>query len=531
MNTDPIEESRTIRGGIRDKNATHHWKVLNNNFSLCTPPKKIIIFPGSASISSRQSNALCKEAEALLASCPTPYELCGFYYSNSNNRPKLVIQRAEELLNYFIPLIADKDKLGDLHRLPADKAAKNMHNVVVFTHCYGSRIINAVDKQLSMLMAEIGYSEEEIKNINRQLFVAHHNTPVEELGIEYSNFSNIYRITQADENNNAVKYSLNSLPYYILTEKMADDEVLVAPISENEQALIVQQVSKGGESEHNGAYWEKTRGKTLAGQQEEIMFKAIFNEAVAAKYPLQNVAQVVDKALKNSSDIKIDYAKMQQYGQEFIDDYKEYVAEISEEYNTAKNKVLKHRLSTDDIENLSEEALFLTDDKFKNLFDYAVKQDDYETAEKLWQKMLLSFPPIEHGKDLRETYKEYSRDFYEAQYCYYEYVQHALNNDDVKLFQAIVQNNDVLPYLDYSSAEDKTALMAGAMYAKIDAKKENMSEDIYVNGLLAVAKRCKQTAPDGNSRKVNKSLDAKISALGINREKIALFKSQNTDSR
>jgi len=153
MKTDSLEESKTIRGGMRDLAANHHWRTLNKNFSLCDKPKKIIALSGNASISPRQSNALCKEAENLLAGNPAEYEICGFYYSNNDRQPKSVIQRADELLDYFVPLIARTNKWGDLQRLPTEQAAANMRNITVFTHCYGSRIINAVDNKLDEIMA------------------------------------------------------------------------------------------------------------------------------------------------------------------------------------------------------------------------------------------------------------------------------------------------------------------------------------------------------------------------------------------
>lgn len=465
--------SFSINGGIREKKSSRHWRTLDDTFSLQNKPKKIVVLPGNASVSAKEANGMCKIVESFLDPNRYNYELCGFYYSDNSKTQQSVIERADSLLNYFIPLIGNKNKFGDLERLSFDSALKNMRNVVVVTHCYGSRIIDAVTKELSNVMKDIGYQNEEIKSIQRQLFVLHQNTPVTDLGKSSSYSSNLYRITQADENNPVSKYSVDSFPYYLLTEEMTSDEVLLSKLSANEQALIVSKISNSGESEHNGAYWSPNGSKTQAGKKEDTFCKAILNEAVFSNYLIENMQQLLQNTMKKDPFIAEDMQESIEYGQEFSDDYHNYVKEVAQENNQIKIKIKKETLKKDDLDKISEEALFLTDKDGVNLLGYAVKEKNYEAAGLIWHNMKKAMPKFDASKDNDKTFKNESADIYEAFLTYKTYVQQAIDSDNMTLFKEIVtdQDKDIFGFLDLSHKEGETFNLAKKMYKKSRSSK------------------------------------------------------------
>ena len=400
-----------------------------------------------------------------------------FFYSDKTRTPQSVIERADKLLDYFIPLIAKQDKSGNLQRLSLKEAAENMRNVVVVTHCYGSRLIEAVDKKIDEIMKDIGYQDKEIEQIHRQLFVMHQNTPVENLGVDEFHSTNLYRITKADENSVIEKYPLDSFPYYLQTEEMEKDEVLLSPISQNQQALIVAQISDKGESEHNGAYWVSTYLKTAAGKKEQQIAQAILKEVVFSDYPIININQIISKTIQQNPDIAPMLRQIQEYGKELTDDYHGYVNDIKTEHKQTEYKLYTHSLTEKDVEQLSVEALFITDDKYQNLFEKAIKIGDYKAAGILWRSMKNAMPVIQPETDIKTSFKGESYDLLEAFMVHHHYAQKAIEEDNIELFKEIVLPSDVYD-LDIAQAKGETAHLIKSMVSKkTTLKKKNLELD------------------------------------------------------
>lgn len=454
-----------IRGGIRDKKSPIHWRTLSDNFSLLGKPKKIIVLPGNAAITPKQANGMCKSIENMLETGNQSYEICGFYYSDKEKTPDSVVSRASMLLDYFVPLVAQKDQYGDLKRISMDKAAENMRNVIIATHCYGSRIINEVDKKLDEIMKDIGYNDKEIEYIHKQLFVLHQNTPVEDIGINKPKSTNILRISKSDENNIPANYQLKSFPYYILSEQMTEDEVLISPLSDNIHAIITSRVSQKGESEHNGAYWLEDKFKTKAGKKEEIVANAIFNEVVSSDYPIDNLDQILHMVTKKKPLLANEIQEMYEYGREFSEEYFDFVRDVAMEYKQAKAKLLTNNLRSEDIQDLSVEAMFTTDEKGTSLLGYALKQNNYEAISILWQSMKRELPPPNPNEDIKTTYKDEPADMLEALLLHRRYVQQAINDDNIELFKSLSPDADVLAYVDYKQAKGDTLRYAQEIYS------------------------------------------------------------------
>ena len=501
-----------IVSGMRDNNAARHWRSLQKGYSLRTGPKKILTMPGNGAQTAKAANGMCKVVQNLLGNTSFKYEVCGFYYPDNDRGAQSTAVRADTLLNeYFVPLIADKNQLGDLVRLSKDEACKNMRNVVVMTHCYGSRMMAVIDEKLEEIMADIGYSKAEIADIHRQLVVVHHNNPRDELGQKELGSSNLYRITQADEANKPGKYMLESFPYYVATEDLQADEVLLAAIYDNEHALLIPRVCNGEESEHNGAYWMASEKKTPAGQIEEKIFRAIFKEAVTSGYYIESLDRLEERAISKEPQLQSVFTKIKEYGAEFMEDYQYYKSDAVEDFFAAKDKLLKQSLSADEIAELAPEALFMTDENMKNLLDYAVEKKDISTVKNLWSKMREELPQAEAGNPISSQYEVESADMLNAKIRQRVYLQRALEKDDLSLFSALVETED-LSYLDYKNAGEKLMRRIGGIYCKLEPETAKTDLMQFRKCLNAMTERMQELPVDAETSGIKKALKGKISA-------------------
>lgn len=524
--TETEQTQNKIIGGIRDRKAPRHWRGLQKGYSLRKKPKKILVLPGNGAETAKSANGMCKVVQDLLGKIPFKYEVCGFYYPDNDKSPQSTAERADILLNeYLVPLIADKNKFGDLERLSKEEACKNMRNVVVLTHCYGSRVMAAIDTKLDEIMADLGYSAQEAEDIHRQLFVAHHNNPRDDLGQNELRSSNLYRITQADERNIPAKYEMDSFPYYLVTEELQKDEILLTTVHQNEHALIIPRVGDGEESEHNGAYWMDTERKTKAGQREEEIFRAIFKEAVTSKYYIESLEQIENEAIPPHHPLNHLFGKIREYGQEFADEYNDYASDITSAFRQAKTKFKTGSLSAEEIESLPPEALFLTDSERKNLLDYAVEKQDIITAKLLWSNMRKEMPEPQAGNAISLLYDDEAANMLNAKIRQRIYLQRSLDKDDVPMFLALIEKSD-LPYLDYAHAGEKLARRVGSIYGKLTPETANVDLKQFDKGLDSIHQRVKTLPADDESAEIKKALNERklyskqryIQMLGMMRE-------------
>ena len=438
-----------IEGGIRDnRDSLRHWRQMPQDYSLRTKPKKVLVLSGKGVQTAKAANGMCKVVENLLGTAAKNCEICGCYYPENEKTVQNTALRAMEIVDKFlVPLIADKDENGNLTKLSFAQACRNMRNVVVVTHCYGSRVMAVIDEQLDQIMRDIGYSETQAKLIHRQLFVAHHNNPREDLGSKALNSTNLYRITQADERNTPEEFVIGSLQHFISTEEMVDDELLLMPISATEHALVIKRISDGVESEHNGGYWIKPYEKLSAARLEETAFRIVLQEVVGSNYPIENLTEIEEKAWHGNPDIQ-DYAtQIREYGQEFADDYFSLRQALTERYKINKNLLDSGRLGAVEIAKLTEKDLFFSSNDGKTLFDYSFAKGDVTTCRNLWLQMQKYLPLGRHDDAVQSVWKNTSED-HKAQYeRYCRYMQQAQQSGNISMYET-------LRSLEYGTAEN-----------------------------------------------------------------------------
>ena len=65
----------------------------------------------------------------------------------------------------ILPRLVDSDG----NALPVDIVQNNLRKIVFYSHCYGNRVANRLDKKLTQHLKKLNYSADEIKQIQKQL--------------------------------------------------------------------------------------------------------------------------------------------------------------------------------------------------------------------------------------------------------------------------------------------------------------------------------------------------------------------------
>ncbi len=211
----------------------------------------------------------------------------------------------ELLKDIFLPQIAEK-KGRQWQRLDTKIAARNMRKWIIFGHCFGDRIMRCMDFLMRHKMLKIGYSIEEASYIQQQMVVFGHNSMVASIGQDSNGFLYLERMLAKDGEYGRVRFPQDSFQSYFQRMKILSNKVYMVPLNEQEIALLVtttndkRKASSIVISEHDKGYWKNTECKPIPAQNEERIFRSIFNEVLRTNYLLQNWRQVIDNLMKKS---------------------------------------------------------------------------------------------------------------------------------------------------------------------------------------------------------------------------------------
>lgn len=502
------EKKFTFIMGIRDDNAPNHWREVSKNYKFAQH-KTVLVLPGSAAHSSKAANGMCKIVEEMLPEkIRKSVDICSLYFpENTKHREGSVVRALTLLDEYILPLVSKVNKKGYLEKISAEEAAKNLRNLTVFTHCYGSYMAEAIDIQLSKDLISLGYSEKEQKNIQKQLLVIHHNSISDLLGVVKMNSTNLYRITQADERRKLCMFNSDSFQYMAQTEDISADKVLYAKIGENERALLIKQITEEGEYEHNGAYWHDD-AKSEGGEKEQQIMRLIFAEAVGSDYPLDNIEKLIRQAVKSHPDMKPLLTETLVSGKEFSDSYLTYRNKLFDKNLVLREKQMTNELKEKEIKTLPPEVLLYRDADDKMLLDYAIENNNVPQAKILWNAVRKMLPKNEGLFELE--YAKLSRNYKQAYENHQMYLQLLLNVGYPEMFTVLAKGADSLPRLDYTVADDKTLLGAAKIYAGLPANTGQLDTLYYYKSLVYMYARVEKMPQTDETIGVMKQLDSKI---------------------
>lgn len=465
--------------GIRDLSAENHWRAVSEDFSL-SDKKTILILPGSATNSAQEANGMCKIVENMLTSEERErHTICSMYYPNSRIGGGITTIRVQILFDkYIVPLIAERNEKGDLEKINPQKAAQNLRNLQIVTHCYGCDIVMALDTELAKTLRNVGYSEEEQKVIGRQLFVVHHNNINENLGNTEQIATHLVRMTKADEETVPNAFTEDSFLYYVQKMNLTQNKALYIKISPNERVLLVDCIHPEGR-EHNGGYWSDDK-RTAAGHDENIIFSRIFQEVTSTDYPLENMEQIIRNVIRKNATEKELFSKVLTYGKKAGDEFAAYRQKLRGEFAAARDNLQKGKLSKKQIEETAPSTLFLYDEKDgKTLLDMALEQQKVPTVKALWERIHKLLP--KSNSEYNNPYFEYSSNYSRMHVRQRQYLQNAMNSNDEKLIKIFAKGFDDWSKLDYTKMGDKCLPVIIDAYMKYAENPANASMFVKIN--------------------------------------------------
>ncbi|MBP5353200.1 MAG: hypothetical protein J6Y91_05495 [Alphaproteobacteria bacterium] len=313
----PVSTANEFVIAVRDLSAPNHLRFVQpEDFRINEGKRKLIIFPGGKTMTPEQGNGMCKLTEKEFfsqlfledngkklspkaklerekayyqaAELRDQYEICVVIYNNRNR----ALQVQQFFDAFLVPLVAQKDALGQLHRLDSAEAAANMRCFTASAHCYGAYLLKEIDEEFGKLLPELGYTPQECNEIARQSVVFNHNNVDEDLGVHQPNMLHIQRLPQHDD---ALPYEAcrpGTYQRFIKGEKYGFEGPCIDELSAHEMVLLAPQISLSGQNEHEG-YWLPPAKKSAVGVQEEKLFQAIATEVLSASEPRQDVLEIL----------------------------------------------------------------------------------------------------------------------------------------------------------------------------------------------------------------------------------------------
>lgn len=495
--------------GIRDYKAASHWRNCDENFSLLDK-KTILILPGSGTNSAEQANGMCKIAENMLPDDQKDkWQICSMHYEDKDTGIIPTTIRAIDLLdNYLVPLFTTKDKKDDLHKIDAQTAAKNLRNVVVFTHCYGCDIMQAIGEKMSELMTEVGYTDKERDNIMKQMFVLQHNNIDYDIGNYKNKTTNLIRISQCDEHNYQNKIECGTFHHYKCQRKMPEDKAAYIKLSANDRILFAKQITKFEKKDHGG-YWFRGEFKSEVGKKEEIICKQIFSEIVSTDYPIINLEDVIANSIKKDASNKNIIGVSIKEGIKFNDEYKQYQSDY-QNFVKIKSKIQQNDYTSEDILQLTTESLCLHDKDRRFILDDLLDKKDYTLAKIAFSRMANK--ELNNNDDSRLCFTS----------AIGRWLQKSIDDNQMALFDKIMTTQStffakvtpVLWHLDYSNADNKTLCTlipqiynAKTYPLKEEGYSENFSGCNFVENLVTTYANIDKREPSDELQTAKKMLE------------------------
>lgn len=509
--TDIDEEQDRLyhfRIGLRDNSAPNHWREINQKYPFAKR-KTVLVLPGSAAHSAKDANGMCKVIENMISEKERKnVDICSVYYPEKTRHREGAAERALTLLDeYILPLVAKKNKDGDLEKISADKAAKNLRNLILFTHCYGTYMVESIDRHLAQDLKDLNYTEQEANKIQKQLFVVHHNSISDQIGKIKMKSTNLFRLTQADERRKDNMFSSDGFQYFVQTELLNKDEALYVKVGENVRALVVRQITEEGEFEHNGAFWHDDK-KSEGGEKEREMFEFIFNEAVRSNYPLDNIEELIRQGTKLNPEMEDVLQPNLEGGQEYGDEYKENRRNILNKVKDIREKQLADNLKEKEVKTLSPEVLLYLDNNDMSFLDYALEAENVVQTKVLWNSIRKMLPKKEALYEL--DYEHLSRNYTQAFQSNRVYLQLMLDLGKPDLFSALAKGSTELTTLDYKNTDDETLLSAAKVYSGLPANTGQLDRLHYYDSLVYMYSRIEKMEQTEETEEICKTLDSRI---------------------
>ena len=509
--------------GVRDMQAPSHWCEAPTDFSLLDNYKTIVIFPGSGSTEAKAANGMCKIFENMLPEeLKGKVKICSLYYEKQPNQYDSSVLRAQSFFdNYMVPLFATRDENGDLHRMSAIKAAHNARKLIIGTHCYGSSILNGINRLTDELMTDLGYLAEERRFIQKQIFVVQHNNIEKDLDSHKFNFTNLIRLSAVDERLDLRATYDGTFRHYVTTTDLSDKDALFFKMAENADVMLVHRTVVAGRNGHNGGFWSH-QFKLDGALKEEEMFKLIFDEVTSTDYIIENTNQILDKALVKHPEKQELVQQMAAAGSVYINKCQNYIGEMQKGFRDCCRQI---EAGTFDAAKVPQNVLFAVDKHDKFLLDYAFAQNNVQMVQNIFEAMQPSMP-IRKPDDPESVEKWEKWPFNKNQIeainrAESEWSTKALGMKSPELFAMFSAKNINLQNVNYAKADDNMILAAAEIFAERKLLPSLPSINNFARAFAKLYAQTEKRAPSEDVQRAQQILESKI--FGIENQPKSYF--------
>lgn len=498
--------------GVRDMQAPNHWLEAPADFSLLNNYKTIAIFPGSGSTEAKDANGMCKIFEDMLPEeLKNKVKICSLYYEKQPNQYDSSVMRAQSFFdNYMVPLFATRDENGDLHRMSAIKAAHNARKLIIGTHCYGSSILNGINRLTDELMTDLGYLAEERRFIQKQIFVVQHNNIEKDLDSHKFNFTNLIRLSAVDERLDLRATYDGTFRHYVTTADLSDNDTLFFNMSENADVLLVHRTVMAGRNGHNGGFWSH-QFKLGGALKEEEVFKLIFDEVASSDYIIENTHQILNNAIAKHPEKQELVQQMADAGSIYINKCQNYIGEMQKSFRDCCRQIED---GTFDATEVPQNVLFAVDKHDKFLLDYAFAQNNVQMVQNIFEAMQPSMP-IRKPDDPESVEKWEKWPFNKNQIeainrAESEWSTKALGMKSPELFAMFSAKNINLQNVNYAKADDNMILAAAEIFAERKLLPSLPSINNFARAFAKLYAQTEKRAPSEDVQRAQQILESKI---------------------
>jgi len=332
-----VMRDKTNPDGISEMSLAKYAEIMSKPEN-----KKVVnILPGSACCDKWAAKGMIKKVVKELGNAQNkPLIGCLYFKDLGQGMPDEYYYRTADICakEFFEVCLKNqlpaKDK-NEYETFPSvKKAGAIMRRNMYFTHCYGSFMMESIDKYYQKRVAELGFMPSEQDIILKQSLSVEHNNISVNLGEYEPKLTHLQRETCADEKRAERQYLKASINEYIKQEPLADDEVLLVPLSENEYMSLTKQITKDGYKEHNGAQWEEY--KSEAGEKEDSLCRGIMQHFILDNRPLENIENLSYNAYQNRLIDNLSYDELNsinEYGKEYGEDFHHYRQQLKAKTN------------------------------------------------------------------------------------------------------------------------------------------------------------------------------------------------------
>lgn len=332
-----LYDKENIRVVLKDDTAADGIKEINlkKYAEIMAKPdnKKIVsILPGSACRDKWAAKGMIKKTVQELGNAQNNAIIGCLFFKNLGQKmtDEYYYRTADICAKEFFEVclknqLPPKDKNEYVTFPSVKKAGAVMRRNMYFTHCFGSFMMESIEKCYQKRVEELGFMPLEQDLILKQSLSVEHNNISYNLGEYEPKLTHLQRETCADEKRIDRHYQPASINEFIKKEPLANDEVLLVPLSKNEYMTLTKQITKDGYDEHNGAQWENY--KTASGEKEDCLCRGIMQQFILDNRPLEDLENLCYAAHQSGLIDNISYDELNdinEYGKEYGEDFHRY---------------------------------------------------------------------------------------------------------------------------------------------------------------------------------------------------------------